>query len=88
MQKLNRGNLSSGDFLGAFFPRGIFWRDFVSGGFYPPSNFLRGILSAGGFILRGIFSGHGQIDYKAIWLKSVKNPKSYTIFSKVTKTKN
>ena len=49
MEKLNRGILSSGDFLGAFYPRGIFWGDSVPGGFYSPSNFLRGILSAGDF---------------------------------------
>ena len=52
MKKLDRGILSSGEFLGAFYPRGIFGGilssqqffagDFIRGGFYPQGDFIRG----------------------------------------------
>ena len=47
MKKLNREILSSGDFWGGILSAGFFWGDFIPGEFYPPSNFLRVILSTG-----------------------------------------
>ena len=59
MKQLNRGILSSGDFLGRFYARGIlsskqfFAGDFIRGGF-----FLRGILSTGDFFRTQLFWMH------------------------------
>ena len=60
MENLNRGGFILGGFFGGILSAGIFWGDFIPGGFYPPSNFLRGfyprgVLSSGGFYPRGIF---------------------------------
>ena len=38
--------------MGGFYPRGIFGGILSAGGFYPPSNFLRGIFS--GHVLQGL----------------------------------